>query len=127
MPGEIVELKPKRKHIRTLAQLLTLDSLDQRSGAAKRFRAITSGIEADIGGAPSTIQKHLCAAFASSVLTVEHLSAQMALGQPVDLAALAAAVSALVRLSNKLGVKRTRDHLTPSLDAYLRTKAEPTE
>lgn len=122
MANQIVHLsRPRtRRHVRTLAALLTLDnSLDQRSGPAKLFRKIVRGLEADLGPEPTMVQRQLCRAFASAALTVEHLTVKLARGEEIDMATHSAALSAMVRIGGRLALKRTAASGEPSLGEYI--------
>ena len=98
----------QKPHRATRPQLLTRDRLDGRTGAAKVFDRLVADIENDLGGhaALSTIERALVEAFAGAAVTLQHLNARLALGQSIDLAQHAQAVSAMVRVASRLGLQR---------------------
>jgi hypothetical protein len=87
---------------------LTRDQLDGRTQAAKLFDKLVSEIESDLGGraALSTIERALVEAFVGAAVCLNSLNAQLALGQPIDLAQHAQAASVLVRIASRLGLSR---------------------
>jgi hypothetical protein len=92
-------------------RLLTRSSLDGRTKARKQFDAIAEGIAADLQaelrgeGKLSTIQRHLIEAFAATCVVLQSLNARLLLGEEVDLTDQSQAVSALVRLASRLGIR----------------------
>jgi hypothetical protein len=117
----------KASHQRTRPQLLTRDQLDGRTNAAKVFDRLCADIEADLGGRDqlSTIEVTLIEAYAGAAVTLNHLNTQLALGQPIDLSQYAQAVSAMVRVASRLGLKR-QPKPVESLSDYLARKYEAT-
>jgi hypothetical protein len=87
---------------------LTRAELDGRTNAAKIFDRLVVDIENDLGGREvlSTIERSLIEAFAGAALTLHHLNAQLALGEPIDFSEHAQAVSAMVRIASRLGLQR---------------------
>jgi len=114
--------KRRRQHKATRPQLLTRAQLDGRTSAAKAFDKLVADIEADLGGRDqlSTIELALIEAFAGASVTLQHLNMRLALGQEIDLGQHAQAVSAMVRVSSRLGLRRRTRDLTPSLSDLLR-------
>jgi hypothetical protein len=112
---------PAKAHHRTRPQLLTRAQLDGRTNAAKVFDQLVTDIEADLGGHNqlSTIETALIEAFAGAAVTLQHLNTQLALGQEIDLSQHAQAVSAMVRVAAKLGLRRRTKDITPTLSEYL--------
>jgi hypothetical protein len=124
--------KPARRklHRATRPQLLTRDRLDGRTNAAKVFDRLVVDIEADLGGHDqlSTIERALVEAFAGACVTLHHLNTKLALGEEIDLGQHAQAVSAMVRVASRLGLRRrTRDVTPPSVADYLAHKAKQRE
>jgi hypothetical protein len=118
--------KPARKP-RTRSPLLTRSALDGRTAAAKIFDRLVVDIENDLGGdaALSTIERALVESFAGAYVTLQHLNTQLALGQTIDLAQHAQAVSAMVRVASRLGLQRRSVDVTPpSVAEYLAHKAK---
>jgi hypothetical protein len=109
MPADAPTLRTGNGHGKV--RLLTRSSLDGRTVAAKQFDAIAEGIAADLrselaGRARlSTVQRHLIEAFAGTALTLQAINARILLGEEVDLTDQSQAVSALVRLASRLGVR----------------------
>ncbi len=113
-----------RRHVRALHQLRTIEQLDRRSGAFKRYHQIISGLERDLGPL-NTLQTGLARAFALATLTVEHLSVMLATGEAFDLTALSGALSATVRIAAKLGIdQRAASDAPPNLDQYLQQREQ---
>ena len=115
--------KPRRKHVATKPQLLTRSQLDGRTNAAKTFDRLVSSIEADLGGRGelSAIEVSLVEAFASAFVTLENINTRLLLGQQIDLAEHAQAVSSLVRVASRLGIRRrAKDVSPPTLRDILR-------
>jgi hypothetical protein len=108
------------------ARLLSRDALDGRTTAAKQFEAIASGIAADLGGEDrlSTVQKHLVEAFAGCAVVLSDINTRAMTGvEQIDLLAYSTAVSTLVRVANKLGIRRLpRDITPPGVADYLQHK-----
>ena len=105
--------KEKRRDRRTYAdkkrqvrpQLLLRSELDGRTNAAKYFDRLATSIETDLAGPDlSAIEKVLVEAFAGAAVTLQHLNAQLALGQPIDISEHSSCVGALVRVASRLGI-----------------------
>jgi hypothetical protein len=103
-------------------RLLSRQVLDGRTVAARQFDHIAASISQDLGGADrlSTIQKHLVEAFAGCAVHVHDLNARMLLGEKVDLAEHAQAVTTLVRVASRLPIGRVAKQI-PSMAEYLRS------
>jgi hypothetical protein len=113
---------PRRRHRASKPQLLTRAQLDGRTNAAKVFDRLISNIEADLGGRDqlSTIERALIEGFAGAALTLHHLNAKLAIGEPIDLGQHAQAVSAMVRVASRLGLQRRAKDVGPTLSDLLR-------
>ena len=95
---------------------------------AKQFDAIASSIAEDLGGEDqlSTVQKHLIEAFAGCAVVLSDINTRAMTGaEAIDLLAYSTAVSTLVRVANKIGLRRIPKDVTPSLADLLRE--EPRE
>jgi hypothetical protein len=103
-------------------RLLTHRVLDARTRAAKQYNALVTGISNDLGGDLSIVQQSLVEAFASMVVTLRDSTARMLLGEVMDIGERAQVASAMVRLSNKLGVERVAKDITPDLQSYLASR-----
>lgn len=110
-----VQPKPRRKHRRTKPQLLTRAMLDQRSNAAKLFDNLISSIQTDLGGRDqlSAIELTLIEGYVGSTVVMSDLNTRLALGEKIDFTAHAAAVSAMVRVASRLGLRRRARELNP--------------
>src|SRR5262249_1734051 len=107
----------RRRHRATRQRLLTRDQLDGRTSAAKVFDRMVSAIEADLGGSDqlSTIERALIQPFAGAAVTLHNLTPRLALGEEVNLAQHAQAVSAMVRVASRLGLQRRQKDIGPTL------------
>jgi hypothetical protein len=127
-PGDAKSVR-RRPHRATRPQLLTRDQLDGRTNAAKMFDQLVADIESDLGGRDrlSTIQRSLIEGFVGAAVTLHSLNVRLALGQDIDLAQHAQAVSAMVRVATRLGVRRVPRDVTPNPLDYAREHedAEP--
>jgi hypothetical protein len=107
-PDDVAPKRRKRTGRRSKPQLLTRDQLDGRTNAAKLFERLIGNIAADLGGSDqlSTIECQLIEAFAGACVQMQHLNTRLALGEKIDLAEHAQAVSAMVRVASRLGLQR---------------------
>jgi hypothetical protein len=114
----------RRSKKATRPQLLTRSSLDGRTNAARYFDKLAADIEADLGGRDqlSAIERALVEAFAGSYVSLCHLNAQLALGQPIDLSQHSQCVGAMVRVASRLGLQRRAKDVGPTLSEYLRSQ-----
>ena len=119
--GDPAPPRPRKPHRATRPQLLNRYQLDGRTNAAKAFDAIAEGIAQDLGGQDqlSTVQRHLVEAFAGAAVHVHDLNARLLLGQEVDILAHSQAISTMVRVASRIGVRRVARDVTPSLHEYL--------
>ena len=105
------------------------DHLDGRTAAAKQFEAVARAIAEDLGGVAhlSAIQKHLVEAFAGVSIHLGDLHARLLLGEKIDICEHATAVSTMVRIAQRVGVRRTQRDVTPEPLDYARAHedAEP--
>jgi hypothetical protein len=109
-------------HRTSRPQLLIRSQLDGRTNSAKRFDRLVNDIEIDLGGRDqlSTIELALIEGFAGAYVALENLNTRLALGEKIDLSEHAQAISAMVRVSNKLGLqRRAKDINDPTLQQYL--------
>jgi hypothetical protein len=99
---------------------------DQRTNAFKYFAKLVDDIKNDLGGHDllSTVELALVEAFAGSALTLHDLNTRMLLGQQIEISDHATAVSALVKVASRIGIKRRSKDITPDLDTYLRHRRE---
>ena len=126
-PGKAPRKPRHRPHRSTQPQLLTRAQLDGRTNAARLLDRLVAAIEVDLGGADqlSTIERTLVEAYAGAAVTLQHLNTQLALGQEINLAQHAQAVTAMVRVASRLGLqRRARLVNEPSLDDLMRADIE---
>jgi len=121
---DFVEQLPASRRGRRVprTRLLTRDSLDGRTRAAAAFDAIAEGIANDLGGSDqlTTIQKHLCEAFAGIAISMQDLNTRLLLGEPINVVEQAHCISTMVRVAARIGVDRVARDLGPTLSDYLR-------
>lgn len=118
-PEQAAGAAPKRSKRQTAPQLLNRAQLDGRTNAAKFYDRLVAAIYADLGGADalSAIERALVDAFAGAAVTVDALNMRLLLGQEIDLAKHATAISAMVRVATRLGThRRARDVSLDPLD-----------
>ena len=104
-------------------RLLTRAQLDKRTSAAQEFDAIATAIAQDLGGECnlSTVQKHLVEAFAGCAVHVGHINALLALGQEINVVEHSQAISTMVRVASRIGLRRVAREVE-SIDRYLARK-----
>ena len=89
--------------------------------------SIASSIAEDLGGEErlSTVQKHLIEAFAGCAVVLSDINTRAMTGtEAIDLLAYSTAVSTLVRVANKIGLRRIPKDVTPSLAELLREQPQ---
>jgi hypothetical protein len=123
---------PKKVRVnarRTRIQPLTRAALDGRTNAAKLYDRIVADVEADLSGPEnlSTIERALVEAFAGATVTMHNLNTRLLLGEKIDLAQHAQAVSAMVRVASRLGLRRRARDISPTLSDYLTASAATSE
>jgi hypothetical protein len=107
--------RSKRHYRVTKAQPLTRSALDGRTNAAKLYDRLVLNIQNDLGGADacSTVENTLIEAFAGAAVSVSDLNTRLLAGQAVSLVDLATAISSLVRVASRIGLKRIARDITP--------------
>jgi hypothetical protein len=103
-------------------KLRTLDTLDGRTGAAKRARQIVADIRSDLGGDPSSAQRELTQRAGILGALIADYEARYLSGQAVDQAAWFSAVGLQHRVLVTLGLERKPRNVT-DLSSYLASKA----
>jgi hypothetical protein len=111
---------------------LLVTKLDRLARSARQFDAIARGVAEDMGGEDqlSTVQKHLCEAFAGVALQVNDCNARLLLGERVDIIEHSAACAILVRIASRLGIKRVARNISiipPTADEYFAYRARQKE
>jgi hypothetical protein len=114
-PVDAGRKRRKRHKATTQPPLLTRDQLDGRTQAAKVFDALVLDIESDLGGRNqlSRIELALVEAFAGACVTVYHLNTRLLRGETIDLGQHAQAISAMVRVASRLGLRRRARDVSP--------------
>ena len=74
---------PRRK-IPSKPKVLTRNTLDGRTSAARHFDLIVSRMTEELGGHLSTRQEHLVEAFAACCVNLDALNARMLVGEDID-------------------------------------------
>ena len=119
-------VKVPKKHRK--AQLVTLDSIDQRTAAAKRIRELAGAITSDLGGDLTAAQQVLVQRASIMAAIIEDQEARFARGELIDVGPYTTLVNSLRRVLADLGLKRIARDETLTLADYLRSKeAEPDE
>jgi hypothetical protein len=105
-------------------RLLTLDSLDRRTAAAKNINDLIAAIEADQGGADdmSTARRSIAETAAVATARIRDLAARWIKGEQVDLGLFATLSNAQRRAFETLGFDRVAKNVTPSVSEYLAQK-----
>jgi hypothetical protein len=105
-------------------RLLTLDSLDRRTAAAKNINDLIAAIEADQGGADdmSTARRSIAETAAVATAMIRDLAARWIKGEQVDLGLFATLSNAQRRAFETLGFDRVAKNVTPSVSEYLAQK-----
>ncbi len=101
---------------------ITLAGVDGRSLLARRFREITTNIEADLGGDLTEAQNVILARAATLACWAEGREEELAKGEPFDAASYATASNTVRRLLSDLGLKRVSKDISPTLHSYLAKK-----
>lgn len=104
--------------------LITPKMIDKKSDAWRNYQKVISGLTSDLGGRLTTVEQVLVNAFSAATVRLADLTARQLLGDQsvVQQKGFAQTVTALVRLSERLGVARRPKEL-PSLSTYLNSKA----
>jgi len=103
---------------------VTLAGVDGRSMLARRFREITTGIEADLGNDLTEAQRALLARAATLAVWCEEREAELARGEQFDAGEYATISNALRRILSDLGLHRVSRDVTPDLHSYINGKAQ---
>jgi hypothetical protein len=122
MPADIPQITVSSNgRRRGKLRLINRKQIDGRTKAARTFDAIASGIVEDLGGSDrlSTVQKHLVEAFAGVALAVHDVNARLLLGEEIDIVEQSQAVSTMVRVAQRIGLRRVARDISPSLSEYL--------
>jgi hypothetical protein len=98
-----------------------LPGCDQRLAVARRYRDLIAMIVADLGGLElcSEAKLQLIRRFAAIAVMAEDIEAQLARGERIDVAQHTALSSTLVRLGQRIGLRRAAKNVVPSLADYI--------
>jgi hypothetical protein len=104
--------------------LITPDMIDEKSAAFQNYKQVVKGVTSDLGNRLSTVEQVLVNAFGAATVLLADLTARQLLGDQSVLQqkGFSQTVTALVRLSERLGVRHRGKDL-PSLGAYLSKKS----
>ena len=93
------------------------------------FDRLVGDIESDLGGRDqlTAIEWSLVEAYAGAALVLDNLNARLLRGEAIDIGEHAQAVSAMVRVAARLGIRRRQRNVTPSLRDYLEAKPDDAE
>jgi hypothetical protein len=125
-------LTHKRSHKPLAKRLLTrrrVARMDGRSATVKLYMGLLREIEADLGGRDqlSRIEQSLIEAFCGAAV-IARRALPLKDGGSIDVPAFATAVTAMSRIGSQLGLsRRQKEVLLPSVNQYLRERAEKTE
>lgn len=118
-----------RRLVKRKYELITVDNIDKRSDAYRKYRRIVSGITSDLGGEDriTTMEHSLIQAYASAFVRMNDLTARQLLGDEyVEFNDLASAISSMVRVAHRLGIQRRPREVTP-LSSYLNGQPDTIE
>jgi hypothetical protein len=103
-----------------------LPNVDGRSLIARRFRDISNAILVDQGGADrcSESKLQLIRRFAACAVIAEQMEARLARGETINISEHSQLSSTLTRLAQRIGIERRAKDVTPTVEAYLRSKRE---
>jgi hypothetical protein len=98
------------------ARLLTLNSLDQRTVAAKQARDTIAAIERDLGGDITTAKRQIIESAAVTSAMVADLGSRWLAGEQIDLALFTTLCNSQRRLLESVGLEFRAKDITPSID-----------
>ena len=98
------------------ARLLTLDSLDNRTVAAKTVHEMIASVEADLGGELTTAKRSIIESGALLTAMLRDMGARWVAGEQVDLGLFATLSNAQRRSFETIGMERNSKDVTPSID-----------
>jgi hypothetical protein len=100
--------------------VLSIDSLDKRTRAYRRYVSIRGAVLADMGGEANTteVQRQLISKFATLALQLEVLESAAIEGGPIDLDLFGRCAGHLRRIAETLGLRRVSRDVTLNPLAY---------
>jgi hypothetical protein len=109
-----------RPHRRAREQFV---AVDKATSAGRFFEKLVRNVETDLGGKDrlSRIERELVAAFGGAATTLRYLTHQILLGESseIDLAGYATMASTMLRIGDRLGLRRVPKDVTPHLHEIL--------
>jgi hypothetical protein len=108
--------------------VLSIDALDKRTRAYRRYETIRGAVLADMGGDAnvSAVQRQLISKFATLAMRLEEMEASALAGQEIDVDLFGRCSGHLRRLAETLGLRRVQK-VVPDLRSYLESKATEVE
>src|SRR6266705_1575252 len=102
-------------------RFLSIRSLDGRTRAAQRTKALVKALESDLGGADqlSEGERQLVQRAAPLGALIEDFEVRWSIGEPIELSDYIVAVNAQRRLLMSLGLERRQRNITPDVKTYL--------
>jgi hypothetical protein len=115
------DTRPRVPAIKAKRRLLTRAHIDKRSKVVQQFDAIAAGIAADLGGEGqlSTVMRHLVEGFAGVACHVNDINARLLVGEEIDIVEHSQAISTMVRIASKIGIRRVPKIVTHDLRDYI--------
>jgi hypothetical protein len=104
------------------ARLITLDSLDRRTVAARQVHEMIAAIETDLGGDMTEAMKSVAETAAVTTAMIRDLGARWLNGEQIDLALFCTLGNAQRRLFETIGFSRVPKNVTPTVSEYLSQK-----
>ena len=114
-----------RRLLKRKLALITPDQIDKKSEAYRNYQQVIKGVTMDMGARLTTVEQVLVNAFAAATVRLADLTARQLLGDQsvIQFKGFAQTVTALVRLSERLGVQHRPSKELPSLSSYLSKKS----
>lgn len=101
-----------------------LEGVDMRTHGGRRFKELAADLFEHVGGNPTAPQVAIIRRAAAIAAWCEAQEAAQASGGDFDIAAYGAAANTLRRLLSDLGYQPPQRDVTPSLQDYIRQRAE---
>jgi hypothetical protein len=106
---------------RAIGGIPTIDALDRRTRAYRRYEAIRGAVLSDMGGEENTseIKRQLISKFATICLQLEVMEAAAIAGETIDADAFGRISGHARRIAETLGMSRRPREITPSVADYV--------
>ena len=96
-------------------RLLSVEALDGRTHASRRYRDLVAALVADQGEtAIGEARTQLIRRFATTVVLAEDMEARLVQGTTIDIADYSQLTSTMVRLASRIGLDRVPRDVTPA-------------